>query len=113
MSKIDLTVSVVLYKNAKEQIEKLLQCIRKIKLNYRLYLIDNSPTNELSYLSEYPFVEYKFNNSNIGFGTGHNIAIKDIANLSKYHLVMNADVFFAEGLVEELVRFLDNNDRYV
>src|SRR5439155_10430295 len=46
-------------------------------------------------------------------GAGHNIAIKEIANLSKYHLVINADVFFNEGLVEELIQFLDRNDQYV
>jgi GT2 family glycosyltransferase len=112
MSKIDLSISVVLYKNAKEQIEKLLLCIRKIRLTYRLYLIDNSPTNELSYFAESAFVKYRFNNANLGFGAGHNIAIKDIVNSSKYHLVMNADIFFTEGLIEELVAFLDNNKQY-
>src|SRR6059058_3045034 len=113
MDKIDLSISVVLYKNEKAQIEKLLNCIKKINLGYQVYLIDNSPTNELSYLSVYSFVKYKFNNSNVGFGAGHNIAIKEIANLSKYHLVINADVFFNEGLVEELIQFLDRNDQYV
>jgi GT2 family glycosyltransferase len=113
MDKIDLSISVVLYKNDKAQIEKLLDCIRKIKLSYQVYLIDNSPTNELNYLSACPFVKYKFNNSNVGFGAGHNIAIKEIADLSKYHLVINADVFFNEGLVEELVQFLDHNEQYV
>jgi GT2 family glycosyltransferase len=47
---------------------------------------------------------------NIGFGAAHNIAIKkSIEQKAKYHLVLNPDVVFEQGIIEELVEFMDNN----
>ena len=63
-----LTASIVLYKNDKkillESIHSLLNS--DIKDDYYLYLVDNSPTDELKNLISHPKVEYIFNPSNPG-----------------------------------------------
>ena len=112
MSKIN--VSIVLYNT---NIAELNRCIRSIDLsNYvnLLTLIDNSETildtaslckpNSLK-------IKYLFNESNLGYGKAHNIAIKDSIkseNVS-YHLVINADVFFSNNVIDKCYEFLELN----
>lgn len=53
---------------------------------------------------------YIFNNANLGFGKGHNIALrKSIEENISYHLVLNPDVYFEEGVLEELYNFMEEN----
>lgn len=56
-----------------------------------------------------PRVEYIFNNSNVGFGAGHNIAIRKILDTTKYHLVLNPDVRFENSVLEKLSKYLDSH----
>jgi GT2 family glycosyltransferase len=110
----NLTISVVLFKNRKEQILNLLGCIYKINLDYRLYLVDNSPTDKLKAdlgdLLLDKRVEYIFNNKNIGFGAGHNIAFKKTLGQSKYHLVLNPDIYFTENVLESILEYMQENE---
>ncbi|MFN2268658.1 MAG: glycosyltransferase, partial [Desulfonatronovibrio sp.] len=47
---------------------------------------------------------------NIGFGAGHNLAIKKaIENKSKYHLVINPDIYFMPGVLEDLYEYMESN----
>ena len=59
-------------------------------------------------------MEYIFNNSNKGFGAGHNVIINKLLNKelnSKYHLVMNSDVYFEEKVVEKLLDYMSNHEK--
>jgi len=106
-----INISIVLYKNELQQSINTIQSILKSNLIKKLYLIDNSPTDELKglhHLSKQ--IEYKFNNTNLGFGKAHNIAIrKSIDENIKYHLVLNPDIYFEEGVLEELYDFMEKN----
>ena len=107
-----LTASIVLYKNDKkillESIHSLLNS--DIKEDCYLYLVDNSPTDELKNLISHPKVEYIFNPSNPGFGAAHNIAIKKaIEGGSKYHLVLNPDVYFENTTIDLLLKFMNDH----
>ena len=75
MQKIDIIGSIVLYQNDVEELKEAIESFLNTSLNVKLYLIDNSPTNELSKQFSDPKIEYIFNNGNIGFGAGHNVAI--------------------------------------
>ncbi len=112
MEQFDFTVSVVLYKTDEPELEKLLTCISLTSLSYQVYLIDNSPTDSLKKFGSFLNTIYQHNNANVGFGAGHNIAIKQIKNKSRYHLVVNADVTFEKNLMEELINFLNANEQY-
>jgi GT2 family glycosyltransferase len=83
-----------------------------LDVNYeiKLFLVDNSPTDELKALVIDSRVEYIHNPSNPGFGASHNIAIEKAFNLdSDYHLVLNPDIYFDSGTLEKLCVFMDSN----
>jgi len=107
----NLNVSVVLFKNNPDAVKKAINSCLSSKLIYRVYLIDNSPTDELSELSKLDHrIVYIFNNTNLGFGKAHNIALrKSIEEDIPYHLVLNPDVYFEEGVLEGLYNFMENN----
>jgi GT2 family glycosyltransferase len=106
-----INVSIVLFKNDQDLVKKAIySCFNSFLIN-RIYLIDNSPTDILSFLAGLDSrVEYIFNNANLGFGKAHNIALKrSIEENIPYHLVLNPDVYFEKGVLEELYNFMEAN----
>ncbi len=107
----NLTISIVLYKTDNTEIQKILGILSGIKLSHRIYIIDNSPTNNLKYLfKNNANVDYSFNNKNIGFGSAHNIAFSKIKEVSEFHLVLNSDVDFNPNILDEIYNYMKNND---
>lgn len=105
-----VTGSIVLYKNDPDVLEKAISSFLFSELSISLYLIDNSPSDDLRYICHDKRITYIYNRQNIGFGAGHNIAIKKVIEKgAKYHLVLNPDVFYDSRTLEKLVRFLDEN----
>jgi GT2 family glycosyltransferase len=106
-----LNISIVLYHNREEQIKKAIKSVLNTDLNITLYLVDNSSTDSLRKLERIDKrIVYIFNNSNLGFGKAHNIALKkSIEKNIPYHLVLNPDVYFEKGVLEELYDFMENN----
>jgi len=75
----------------------------------KIYLLDNSDTDKLRFLAESSNeIEYIWCGSNLGFGKAHNIALQKAIDTSPYHLILNPDVYFNEGVVEALVAFMNN-----
>lgn len=106
---LDLTISIVLYKNNPEHVKAAITSALRNSLNLKLYLLDNSPTDALRSMSDLPNVEYIFNNANLGFGKGHNSIMKKTIHESKYHLVLNPDVYFDAGVLDKLFQFMEHN----
>ncbi len=107
----DLSISIVLYNNKEKQIQNLLDCFCSTTLSYKIYLVDNSPTDELKILATGNNVEYIFNDKNIGYGSAHNIALRKVIDQNKYHLILNPDVTFRNGVLEEIYKYMElNND---
>ncbi len=107
----NINVSIVLFKNDQDLVKKAIySCVNSVLIN-RIYLIDNSPTDILSCLASLNSrIEYIFNGANLGFGKAHNIALKrSIEENIPYHLVLNPDVYFKGGVLEELYNFMENN----
>jgi GT2 family glycosyltransferase len=107
----NINVSIVLFKNDQDLVKKAIySCVNSVLIN-RIYLIDNSPTDILSCLASLDSrIEYIFKNANLGFGKAHNIALKrSIEENIPYHLVLNPDVYFEKGVLEELYNFMESN----
>lgn len=104
-----ITASIVAYHTPIQELSTLLKCIIQSNINI-LYLIDNSSNDslrELNKLSEK--IVYIFSD-NLGFGHGHNIAMrKAIEKNSKYHVVINPDIYWTEDVIGHLVRFMDEH----
>jgi GT2 family glycosyltransferase len=104
----DLTISIVLYNSDRERLKGVFQSIAKCTLGFKLYVIDNSPTDALREIVPQG-AEYIFTGANLGFGKGHNISLRKALTESKYHLVVNPDISFGENLLEELFGFMENH----
>lgn len=109
MSKFTLTISVVLYRNDPAEVEHLIRCINQLKIDYRLFLIDNSPSDELGIFAKEKNTAYQFNNKNLGFGSAQNLAINEAIQNSKYHLILNPDITFDKGTIENIYAFMEDN----
>lgn len=107
----NINVSIVLYQTLKDTVIRAIESCLSSELVLKLYLTDNSPDNRLEELSRIDKrIVYIFNNSNPGYGTAHNIVIrKSIEEGVKYHLVLNPDVYFDKGVIEELYDFMEKN----
>ncbi|MDD5560585.1 MAG: glycosyltransferase family 2 protein [Candidatus Omnitrophica bacterium] len=105
----DIVGSIVTFKNSKDDIKKAIVSFLNSRLNTYLYIIDNSPADDLRDVCVSKNVEYIFNNNNLGFGAGHNIAIRKASGKSRYSLILNPDVYFEGGTLERLFDFMEQN----
>lgn len=108
--KYEITASIVMYNNDRQMLAKAVKSILSTKLRVHIYLIDNSETDQLRNL--FPDSEkltYVFNNANIGFGAGHNIAIRRILSFTKYHLIINPDIYFDQNVLESMYKYIEQN----
>src|SRR5579863_7313097 len=102
---LELSGSIVVYNNPAEQVQAAIDSFLRTRLNVRLFVIDNSPDNRLARVCSDDRVVYLFNGRNLGFGAGHNIAMRASVSESEYHVVLNPDVYFAAGVLEKLFEF--------
>jgi len=104
--------SIVLYHNDERLLKKAIESFLATELDVKLYLVDNSKTDALKYLATMDErIEYIFNGENLGFGVGHNIALeRSIDEGAEYHLVLNPDVYFERGVLEELMEYMDAHE---
>jgi GT2 family glycosyltransferase len=107
----DITASIVLYQNRAELVEKTIDSFLNTNLNVRLYLIDHSPTTDLARLSNDSRVEYISNPGNPGFGAGHNVAIREAAEISSYHAIINPDIYYNAGVIEATLKLMKQYPR--
>ncbi len=106
----DLSASIVIYKSNPDLLLHAINSFLKSARVSLLYLIDNSPTDDARHLITDPRIIYLFNNQNLGFGAGHNIALKAaMKSSSKYHLVLNPDVYFNEKVIPDLYQFMEED----
>lgn len=107
---LKISGSIVLFKNEENILQDAIASFLNTDLNVLLYLIDNSPTDILRRICEDKRVIYIHNPSNPGFGAAHNIAIKMAAkDNAGYHLVLNPDVYYNNGVLEELTQYMEDN----
>lgn len=105
-----LSIAIVTYRNKFAVLQDVIDSVLLTTLNIKLYIIDNSPTNELENLiPQDSRLEYIFMNSNNGFGAGHNVILRHPEKMGKYHLVLNPDVSFALGTLEKLYDYMEHN----
>ena len=105
-----IKTSIVLYKTPRNQIEAVLNSVFDSNCVDKIYIIDNSPTDELSYVKDIsPLIEY-IPHDNTGYGSSHNIAIKKSIEVgADYHVVLNPDIRFEPNVLLELTNYMSEN----
>ncbi|AXB55374.1 glycosyltransferase family 2 protein [Flavobacterium fluviale] len=106
-----ITASIVLYLNDINILSKAIKSLLKTNSISKLILVDNSPTNELKIIVEGERILYFHNPANPGFGAAHNVAIQKSIDLgSKYHFIVNPDIYFENDVVESMIQHMDNDE---
>jgi GT2 family glycosyltransferase len=105
----DLSISIVIYNNDADELEQTIRCCLSIKSVFKLFIIDNSQNDELRKLCTDNRIEYIFCNSNIGFGAGHNLVMNQFEKMGRYHLVLNPDIYYEDGVIEQMISYMDSN----
>ena len=105
----DVTASIVLFKNDPQVLRQAINSFLNTNLRVKLYLIDNSPLDTLRNISDDVRCTYVYNRRNLGFGKAHNIALKVSLHESRYHLILNPDIFFDPGVLEHLTSYMDRH----
>ena len=109
MSKI--SVSIVLYNtNEKRLNDAINSCLNSI-ISVDIFLIDNSPNNNLIYLKQDERVRYLKAQYNGGYGVGHNLGINEFNILENYdyHLVMNPDITFEANVIGQIIQYMEKH----
>lgn len=115
---IQINASIVLYHNNKAQLLKVIESYlnRSLDVEYplgiKLFLIDNSENDDLKELQNLDSrIVYIFNNANLGYGAGHNVAMKiSIEEGVAYHLVLNPDIYFEKGVIEGIYEYMQAHE---
>jgi GT2 family glycosyltransferase len=98
-----ITASIVLYNTEESQLSRVLNCIIQSSVFDRVVIVDNSPTNSDSKLLHLPHVTYIHAGKNLGYGAGHNIAIREIIDQSEFHFVLNPDIYFEPEAIHQMI----------
>ena len=107
--KLNITASLVLYKNNPEIITETVLSTLSTPLEIKLYIVDNSPSRDLEQTCKSLDVDYYHNeDGNVGFGKAHNLAISK-CGISDYHLVLNPDIYFDKNVIPQLIDYLESN----
>lgn len=96
---MDVSASLVTFKNSPEQLKKLLESVNNSTIPVQLIIYDNSPTTELAAL--FTKHQYHHTGENIGFGAAHNLAIQKID--SDIHIILNPDIEFEPDTITRLI----------
>ena len=103
-----ITASVVVYRTSEAELRELLKCFHATKRQILVMVIDNSPDETLRVVVESSGVaEYRWLRKNLGYGSGHNVAIRELVHRGQYHMVVNPDIRFGPDVVDELAHFMD------
>ena len=90
-----ISASIVIYKENKETLKKVIDSFLALELEKELIIVDNSPDDELkSFCQSFESISYIFSGENLGFGRGHNLAFKNLKEKSDIHMIINPDVYF-------------------
>jgi len=105
-----ITASIVLYNNNKRELLENIKMLKDTIIN-KIFIIDNSPNDNLSIIFNLDKFEYISNPSNPGFGSSHNFAInKSIESGSNYHFVINPDIVINENVIESMIDYIKRDD---
>jgi GT2 family glycosyltransferase len=106
-----ITSCVVLHRNDSIILQKTIHSILETNSVDKLFLVDNSPTDELKILVTDSRIEYIHNPANPGFGASHNLAIQKAMEMeSKYHFIVNPDICFEGDVIKLMVEYMKNDE---
>lgn len=107
-----ISCSIVTFHNPLKEIIKLLNCLISSHVT-KIFIVDNSLNDSLREIQNLSTkIEYIHNKTNLGYGAGHNIALrKSLTSGFKYHIIINPDVSFNPKTIETLENYMNTNQQ--
>ena len=99
-------VGLVAYNMCHSDIINLSKSIIPEKPIY-MVVMDNSPNTNSKYFSESNGWTYLSNKLNPGFGNSHNVIFNKFGKIADYHLVVNPDISFKKGVIQNIMNFMN------
>ena len=109
MEKQDVTCSIVAYKASVAELRKLAEGMLSCHRVKEVVVVDNFGGVDYAELKEIKGVRWLDYVGNLGYGRGHNRAIRSVREESTYHLVVNVDVSFDSDVIARIARYMDAN----
>lgn len=105
-----ITASIVTYHTSHQELTRLIACVMTSSIS-KIFVVDNSTNDELREMCSSMGERVAYIHSlNLGYGSGHNVAIKKSIELgAKYHVVLNPDIYWDGDVIEKLKLFMDGN----
>lgn len=104
-----IVASIVAFHTATDDLYRLITCVLRSNIDI-LYIIDNSSNDSLRELKNISERIVYIYSDNLGYGSGHNIAIKkSVEKGADYHVVLNPDVHWEGDVIKLLVEFMDEH----
>lgn len=105
----NFSISIVTFNNNCTFLKKTLQSCLNTDLHIKVSVVDNSHNSAIQALCEEMYIDYTDLHKNIGFAAAHNSVITAMLDCAEYHLILNPDVYFSNGVLEELYSFAQAN----
>ena len=104
-----ITAAVVTFHTSRKDLIRLIDCVLHSSID-KFFIIDNSTNDALrEFESTSERITYIYSD-NLGFGSGHNVAIKRAMDLGcDYHIIINPDIYWDENVIEKLTQFMNEN----
>ena len=105
-----VTVSIVIYNNSPEEVRGLLIRLQQDACIEHWVIVDNGNSDEIREAVEALGGVYIRTGGNLGFGRGHNLALKYLEDVdASYHLILNPDIEFDAGTLGRLASMMDSH----
>ena len=105
-----ITASIVIYRDTLIRIQELLGLLQQEACIDRWILVDNGSSDEIRDAVPRMGGMYVRPGKNLGFGAGHNLALKELAGVdAPYHLILNPDIVFGEDALSRLANVMDSH----
>lgn len=105
-----LSASIVVYNNDPKKVEMVLNSLMVSNSDLQVFIIDNSKRDFNLNPNIPPGFHYLKTEHNIGYGAGHNLALKRSLDAGiKYHLVLNPDIVFKPSVIKKLYEFMESS----
>lgn len=99
-----ITASIVTFHNSHNDLIKVINSFLNSSIDGLLFVVDNSNNRSIESLIKSERLIYIFNNANLGFGKGHNIAIKKSKEKgSLFHFILNPDIEFEPYVLSRII----------
>ncbi len=104
-----ITASIVTYHNPYDMVRQAVDSVLASDVT-TLYIVDHSSDHKLECLSALsPRIDY-IRHPNLGYGSGHNLAIRHALNRgSRYHAVINPDISFGPEVLPDITAYMDGH----